>query len=146
MKRYIAMASVLLVTGVAMYGCRPKSEEDMAKHAEKRAEWIAEKVTDELDLTPEQQKILQQVKTNLLSKRGEMKELHRGVIGDLFVLTGKETLTETEVNGMFEQREAKLKELRSFAVSQYVTFHNSLTPEQRTMLKEKAERYGKNRW
>lgn len=141
MKRFIAMGTVLLVTGVAMYGCRPDSKEERMKHTEQRAEWLAEKVTDELDLTSEQQKVLQEVKRNLLSKREAMSELHMGVMGDLFSLTEKGTLTEKEVNDTFEQREAQMKELRAYAVTQYVAFHNSLTPEQRSTLRDKLSRF-----
>ncbi len=141
MKRFIAMGAVLLATGAAVYGCRPDSEEGRMKHAEQRAEWMAEKMTDELELTSEQQKVLQEVKRNLLSKRSAMKDLHGGVLSDLFSLTEKGTLTEKEVNEMFEQREAQLKELRSYVVTQYVAFHNSLTPEQRSTLRGKLSRF-----
>ena len=57
----------------------------------------------------------------------------------------KETVNEAEVNAMFAQREAKLKELREFAVAKYAQFHNSLTKEQKLKLKEKMEKYRKYR-
>ncbi|NUN68868.1 MAG: Spy/CpxP family protein refolding chaperone [Bacteroidetes bacterium] len=144
MKRFIAMGAVLLVTGAAMYGCRPDSEEERMKHAERRAEWMAEKVTKELKLSAEQQTTLQEVKGNLLSKRKEMKLLQSGVMDDLFSLTEKGTLTEEEVNSMFEAREAQLKELRTYAVTQYIAFHNSLTPEQRNTLRERMAQFRNN--
>ncbi|MBI2427616.1 MAG: Spy/CpxP family protein refolding chaperone [Ignavibacteriales bacterium] len=145
MKKYIAMGVVLVLISTAYFGCRSHNDEDRAKHHEKRAEWIVEKITDELDLTAEQQKTLNAIKEEVLVKHNEVKELRSGVMNDLYSVLDKETIDETELNAMFAQREAKIKELREFAVAKYAQFHNSLTKEQKTKLKEKMEKYRKYR-
>ena len=143
MKQYIAMGVVLALVSTAYFGCRSHSPEDVAKRNEKHAEWIVEKITDELDLTADQQKTLNAIKDEVLVKQNEVKELRSGVMNDLYSVLDKETIDETELNAMFAQREAKLKELREFAVAKYAQFHNSLSKEQKIKLKENLEKYRK---
>ena len=145
MKNYLAMGMVLAIVSMAYFGCRSHDPEDVAKRHEKHAEWIVEKITDELDLTADQQKRLNAIKDEVLAKQNEVKELRTGVINDLFLVLDKEAINEAELNAMFAQREAKLKELREFAVAKYAQFHNSLTQEQKIKLKEKLEKYRKYR-
>lgn len=145
MKRIIVMGTVLLVTSAAYFGCRTKTEEETAKHMERRAEWVTEKIADELDLTAEQQVLLKSIKAEVLTKRTDVRELHRGLMNDLFAAAEKESITEEDLNGMFAQREASLTELRKFAVAKYVQFHSSLTPEQRETLKANIGKYKERR-
>jgi len=145
MKRYIALGAVLLIASGVYFGCRSHRPEDMAKHAEKRAEWVVEKISEELELTAEQQKTLNGIKDEVLARHRELKELRSGVISDVFSTLDKESVTEDELNAMFAQREAKWKELREFAVAKFTQFHNSLTKEQKIKLKEKLEKFRKYR-
>jgi len=143
MKRFIAMGIVLLITSTAYFGCRTHTVEEREKHVEKRADWVVDKITNELDLTKEQQATLQSIKSEVISKQQEVKLLREGVVHDLFSVLDKETVNEDELNTMFSAREAKLTELRQFAVAKYAQFHNSLTKEQRATLKIKLEKYKK---
>jgi len=145
MKQFIVMGMVLLVTSTVYFGCRTHREEDSAKRMAKHADWITEKIIDELDLTAEQQKTLNSIKGEIVAKQSEMKLLREGVVNDLFSVLDKETITEEELNIMFSAREEAWKELRQFAVAKYTQFHNSLTKEQRAVLKEKLEKFKKYR-
>ncbi len=145
MKRFIVMGIVLLVTGTAYYGCRSHKEEDSAKQMEKRADWMVEKITDELDLSVDQQRTLNTIKSEVIAKQGELKSLREGVMNDLFAIVDKESVSEDELNATFTEHEAKFKELRQFAVAKYAQFHNSLTKEQKSKLKEKLEKFKKYR-
>ncbi len=145
MKRFIIVGVILLVSGFATYGCRSHREETAEKRMEKHAEWFVEKITDELDLNEDQQKTLNTIKSEVVAKQGEMKSLREGVMSDVFAILDKESVNEDELNAMFTEREAKLKELRQFAVAKYAQFHNSLTKEQKTKLKEKLEKFKKYR-
>lgn len=145
MKQYIAMGVVLALVSTAYFGCRSHNPEDVAKRHEKHAEWIVEKITDELDLTADQQKSLNTIKDEVLAKHAEVKDLRTGVMNDFYSVLDKATINEEELNAMFAQREAKLKELREFAVAKFAQFHNSLTKEQKLKLKEKFEKYRKYR-
>lgn len=145
MKRFIIVGVILLVSGFATYGCRSHREETAEKRMEKHAEWFVEKITDELDLNADQQKTLNTIKSEVVAKQSEMKSLREGVMNDVFAILDKESVNEDELNAMFTEREAKLKELRQFAVAKYAQFHNSLTKEQKTKLKEKLEKFKKYR-
>lgn len=145
MKRFIVMGIVLIVTGSVSYGCRSHREETAEKRIEKHAAWFVEKITDELDLSADQQKTLNTIKSEVVAKQSEMKSVREGLMNDVFAIMDKESVSEDELNAMFTEREAKLKELRQFAVAKYAQFHNSLTKEQKTKLKEKLEKYKKYR-
>jgi hypothetical protein len=102
MKQYVIMGVVLILVGTAYFGCRSHSPEDVAKRHEKHAEWIVEKITDELDLTAEQQKTLNTIKDEVLAKQNDVKELRTGVMNDLYSVLEKETIDETEVGEVQE--------------------------------------------
>ncbi len=145
MKNYIAMAAMLIIAGTAYFGCRSHREEDSVKRAENRAEWIVEKLSDELELTAEQQKTLNGIKDEVVARHKEIKELHSGVYNDVLLVLDKESVTEQELNAMFTQRETQWKELREFAVAKFTQFHNTLSKEQKSRLKELAEKFRRHR-
>lgn len=69
------MGVVLALVSTAYFGCRSHNPEDVAKRHEKHAEWIVAKITDELDLTADQQKTLNAIKDEVIAKHAEVKDL-----------------------------------------------------------------------
>ncbi len=146
MKRFAAMALVLLVTASAYYGCRTRTEEDMAQAFERNTERAAERIGDALDLSAEQQEVLASIRKEIAAKRSEVLALRKSVVSDLHAAVKKGEFQEDEVNTLMEGHEQSVKELRKFAVHQFARFHQSLNPEQKEKLNTMMEQFVSHRW
>lgn len=145
MKRLIftGLLGILLVGIFSFVGCR--SRESHESYSERRAGWIVEKISDELNLNEAQKSTVNRIKTEVLAKQGEFKDLYAGIVDEVLLQVKSDKVDQESINKSFQAREAKLKELRSFAVEKFAEFHGVLTPKQRKQLADKIEQYRKRR-
>lgn len=126
MKRIILIG--LFGAGIFSFaGCRSKESE--GSYSERRAAWAVEKISDELKLNEGQKATANRIKDGILSKQEEFKSLYSGVVDEVLAQVKNEKVDEEALNKSFQDREQKLKEIRSFLVSKFGEFHSSLTPE-----------------
>ena len=136
------MKRIQLFTGIASFlaitaGCHsPRAD---WHSPEKRAEWIVERTSKELNLNEQQRAKLNSIKNDILAKRNDFESIHSGILDEVLSEVKSETLNQEKLNKAFESREAKFKEMRSFLVSKFAEFHDMLNAEQRVKLSERLE-------
>ena len=127
----------LLISGLLMFnGCR--------RHGPgKGAEFAVDYMTEVLDLTPDQQELLDQYKDEILAKamqmRADKQEMHAVIKTQL----GNETIDKAQVKQLYITHRDKMDEMADLIIDRVAAFHQTLTPEQRTKLIEKLEDFEK---
>ncbi|MGH1365770.1 MAG: Spy/CpxP family protein refolding chaperone [Calditrichia bacterium] len=112
---------------------------------EKRAQYMIKRATSELSLNAAQQAMLQEVKTELLTKGKNLRN-SRFEIGDALLAEA----TSDEFNGealdsLFTQKESDFQLLRKTLLAKMGDFHASLNSEQREKLTQKLQKLNKRR-
>ncbi len=143
----VAVIAVLVTAGV-IFGGEAIMFHYYWSNPEKRAEWVVKKLTKTLDLNAEQQTKLNKIKDEVFARFEKFKSNRDAVRKEAATLIKSDNLTGEMVNRFFDERKAKLEELRPFIVEKIVEFHNILTPAQRTKLAEKIEKWNQchHRW
>ncbi|TAL35343.1 MAG: periplasmic heavy metal sensor [Spirochaetes bacterium] len=135
--RFIAVASVIAVAGLAFAGC--------AHHwsPEKRADYMAKKIASKLDLNDEQKAKLYAIKDEAVAKFKEERAGHKAMRAEAIALVKKDKVERAEVEKLFSEREEHMKRLRPFIIDKIIEFHAILTPEQRAKAAELMEEFQK---
>ena len=107
---------------------------------EQKADWIAKKVASELGLDAAQKAKLDTIKAALLSRQADFRAVHAGLKELLIGQIRVSSVDTAKLNQALDEREAKIKELRGFAVAEFAEFHAMLTPAQREKLAAKLEK------
>lgn len=141
MKRTILFFGLL--ASIFAAGCR--SRDHAMSHSDRQATWVVDKISDELDLTDAQKTVVNRITGEVLAKREDFKGLYMGAVDEILVQIKGDKVDQEALNSLFQEREQKFKELRSFVISKFADFHGTLTPEQRTKLAVRLEEYRKRR-
>jgi len=107
---------------------------------EKRADWIATRISKELDLNDTQKNTLNSIKSEILARKLDFRSMNAGAVQAILPQLKSDTLDQAKINSAFQDREAKAKETREFLVAKFAEFHRILTPEQKAKLAEKVEK------
>ncbi|HKP94218.1 MAG TPA: Spy/CpxP family protein refolding chaperone [Fibrobacteria bacterium] len=108
---------------------------------EEKADRIAKRVAKELDLRPEQKTKLDKIKADILARKADFQAVHAGFREVALGQIRAATVDQAKLNQSLEEREAKIKELRSFMVAEFAEFHAILDSAQREKLASKLERH-----
>jgi Spy/CpxP family protein refolding chaperone len=108
---------------------------------EEKADRIVKRVAKELDLRPEQKVKLDKIKADILARKAEFRAVHAGLRDLAMGEMRAAQVDQAKLNQGLEDREAKMKELRTFMVGEFAEFHDMLDPAQREKLVSKLERY-----
>jgi len=139
MKEIIMLVSVVLIVGLVFTagGCSHRHGH-WGHHGfnEKKADHVVKKITKKLDLNEEQQKLLNDIKVEILAKRGEFKGGKKDLMNEFASQVKKGEVDQASINALFEKKEVHMKEMRSLAVARFAEFHKSLNPEQKAKLAE----------
>ncbi len=142
MKSQLITVSVLitglLFSGALFWGCRHGHGSP-----EKKAEWIVGKISSELDLTDDQKLEIDRIKDEVLEKFREHRKTRKAMHERVIRLVKSDTLDVDEINRIFDEKEARHREMRPFIIEKIVEFHRILKPEQKEKLAEKLEEFGK---
>lgn len=137
----IAFPLVAFTAGaLLMGGCRGKhcgwnsSTEEKANH-------IVKRISKELDLNVEQKSKLEKIKGDVLARKADFQSIHMGMRETLISQLRSTNVDEGKVNATLEEREIKMKEMRSFMVSEFAEFHAILDSAQREKLATRIEGY-----
>ncbi len=136
-RRFTRIAFPLLaITAGALFlaGCRGGHGCGWRSTPEQKAEHITKRIAKELDLTGDQKLKLDKIKSDILDRKAEFTSIHAG-FQDMFLgQLRSSSVDEAKLNQGFEEREAKVKELRTFLVSEFAQFHSMLDSNQRNKL------------
>jgi Spy/CpxP family protein refolding chaperone len=132
---------VLAITAGALFlsGCRGRH---CGWHAspEEKADHITKRIAKELDLRPEQKTKLDKIKTDILARKADFQAVHAGFREIALGQIRSASVDQAKLNQNLEEREAKIKELRTFLVAEFAEFHAMLDPAQREKLASKLEK------
>jgi Spy/CpxP family protein refolding chaperone len=137
----IAFPLLALTAGALMLSNCRGHHCGMGGSPEKHAEQVTKRIAKELDLTPEQKTKLESIKTAILARKSEFSGVHTS-LQDVFMTQLRSGVAdEAKLNQGFEDQDAKIKELRSFLVAEFVAFHGMLNVEQREKLATKLQEH-----
>ncbi|MGL1935568.1 MAG: hypothetical protein OCD01_11125 [Fibrobacterales bacterium] len=137
MKRHLPVIAVGVASLFMFIGCFHH------KSPEEKAAWIVEEITDELELTEEQQTLLEDVKVQVLEKRSlheREKEKHHTALKEMFL---NENMTSDSFIPFIDTHAQKIKEEGQPIWDAFVLFQNSLSKEQREVVVEHLEAFKK---
>ncbi|MFZ5572273.1 MAG: Spy/CpxP family protein refolding chaperone [Thermodesulfobacteriota bacterium] len=125
--------AVLAILAAAAAGCR--------HHAtpEQKMDRVMEFLFDDLNLTPEQQEILDDSKADILVDLKSMRSAHRRAREEIMAQIGAEVMDQERVLEAIAGVRTEIDGLISLAVSRLADFHKTLTVEQKQQLVEKLE-------
>lgn len=108
---------------------------------EERAAWVIRRMGHELHLEDRQVTQLNQIKDELLARRGksdsDREEANRRIMAQL----AAERMDPAELNRILDERMGASREMRQLLLTRISEFHSTLTPEQREILCHKAEHF-----
>lgn len=135
--------AVAAIIGLALSGCGRYGWHN--KTPEKRAAYVMEKLSSELDLTKEQRVKLEEIKNVIVAAVKDARKDEAKVHKDALGLLRKEKVTSGEIEEFFNSREAEYRKIKPVIIGQLKEFHDMLTPEQREKLALLAEKYHSRR-
>lgn len=139
--RFSNKTMVILLIGLMSFGIL--SQCSRSYNPEKRAQRMADMLTDELDLDDKQSQHLNKIKEEILAKGKEYRKHRRVIKDEILAQINSDAVSEDKLNSVFEQQEPYRKEMRKFMISKFAEFHKTLKPEQRTKLAELVEKFSK---
>ena len=135
-KQMTAVAVFILAALVVFGGCRHSSPAH-------RADKLINHVSDELDLTPAQQEMLDQFKDEMLERHEKMQAERHLRMEELMTEIKKDAMDKDRLMAMYNASKPKFDDTAAFVISSMVDFHSTLTPEQRAKLIENLEKLKK---
>ena len=136
----IALISItVLVAGTfALNGCAHRGFHRFGGGSpEKRAEYIVDKISDELDLTDPQKAKLNNIKDEVIAKHKSRKDKYEGAFSTLQSEIKKDKMDEKLLLSKIDEFSKDREEMHAFMVSKLVEFHSMLTDEQKQTLIDK---------
>jgi Spy/CpxP family protein refolding chaperone len=132
-KILFALGGVGLITSVAAYG------HHQCHDPEQRANWMIEKISDELELTEPQVTKLEGVRDQMMQTRQQMHQARSGARADMLQLIEQPRLDREQSLAMINQRLDALRDQAPQLINALGDFYDSLTPEQQQELRERIE-------
>lgn len=131
------LVGVLAAGFLLLAGCRSQRTEE--EKWSRGSLYAIEKLSKELRLDEKQKKEIGVIAEDVIRRREDFKALTEGVADDVSELLRSSAFDAEAANAKFEEREAKLKELRLFLVGKMAEAHAVLTPEQRTKAADRLQ-------
>lgn len=128
------LASVAAVTN-----CRPWKH----KSPEERAEWMAKRITKELDLNDSQKQVLNKIKDEIVAKHKAEKGNHEIQLQEMTTLLRADTIDNARLTALRKRHQAHRESMEAMFVEKTLELHKVLTPEQRNKAADLMEKHMK---
>ncbi len=92
-------------------------------------------------MNEDQKTKLDKIKTEILMRKADFTAVHMGIHDEIFSQLKAPSVDQAKMNQVFEDREAKMKELRTFLIGEFAEFQALLTPIQREKLVAKLQEF-----
>ena len=102
-----------------------------ARTPEQRAQHLVKHISDELKLDENQQKQLERIKDEFMTKRSEMGKMREEIFEEMLSLMKDAQVDQKSTDSVVEKNQNRTNELIQFFFSKFAEFHAILTPEQR---------------
>ena len=143
-KKLIIGGSILtiLLFGLIAKGCKHRAYH-FSKSPEEKIEFFVEHVSDELDLTEQQEakvkNLAEEVHSTMESQKSTTHEIYTTILGEI----KKNSVDKDKLNSVIDAKMNDFNEMKPFIIDKFSEFHNILTPEQRNELAEQMEKLHK---
>ena len=131
----------LIVVAVIGTGIFAGCQKGMFHHGpEKKAKWIVEEITEELDLSNAQVTKLEAISDHALSLRAEFKPKHEATHQNILSLLSEPTLDQDKLNELVNTKVAMFTAQAPEVITLLAGFYDSLDAEQQANLREHVEK------
>ena len=133
----ITLSVLFLIGGVAAckHGHRPGGFDEFDLAA------VTNRIASRLDLTESQQADLEQMAGEIAEKAKGMHADHASRRQEIADLIRQGTLDRDVVDGLIDDKMARVREMADFAAERLIDFHGTLTPEQREKIATHIENH-----
>ena len=123
----ITLSTLFLIGGVAAckHGHRPGGFDEFDLAA------VTSRIASRLDLTESQKADLEQIAGEIAEKVKGMHADHASRRQEIADLIRQDTVGRDVVDGLIDDKLARVREMADFAAERLIAFHGTLTPEQR---------------
>jgi Spy/CpxP family protein refolding chaperone len=139
-KKVLGVSLLIAILGLgSVVGCRS------FRHAspEKKINYVAEHIADELELNDSQIVKLDQLKADVLEKYKEIKAKKRADHAELIKKIRNDEISRAYLYNLAAKKEALHKELKPFIIDRVLEFYDILTAEQKKLLADKLQKFHK---
>ncbi len=144
---WLIVLGIVLGGGIFIFSLAPETCLSGAKYGwprpspEKKAEFVVAIISDKLDLTAEQKKKVNRIKSEILAKRKEFKGIRQEIISEVKSQIKRDKVDEAKLNQLFAGKEAHFKTMRQFLISKFSEFHSILTQAQKEKLLQEIDNF-----
>mgnify|MGYP003597251757 CR=1 FL=1 len=136
----ILVVGAALMSVAAVTNCRPWKH----KSPEERAEWMAKKISKELDLNDAQKQVLNKIKDEIVAKHKAEKSNRDLQFAELTKLIRSETIDNKKLTELRQRHRAERETMEAMFVEKALELHKVLTPEQRNKAADLLEKHMKH--
>jgi uncharacterized membrane protein len=133
---YIALIAVLFSGLLVFTGCRRNTPQ-------KGAAFMVDYMAEVLDLNDVQMETLEQIKEEILEKAEQLRADGKAMHKEAMVQLGSDVIDKEQLKKAIANHRARMDEMVDLAVDRLAEFHQMLTPDQKTKLVSKLEKFEK---
>ncbi len=133
---YIALIAVLFSGLLVFNGCR-------RNRPQKGAAFMVDYMAEVLDLNDVQMETLEQIKEEILAKAEHMRSDGKAMHKEAMVQLGSDVIDKEQLKKAIANHRVQMDEMVDLAVDRLAEFHQLLTPEQKSKLVGKLEKFEK---
>ena len=135
---FLISTAALICVGIAvLVGCHPHGAHcgHQGFH-EKMPVLLQKMISVELELTDEQEALLEDIVNDVADRHREMEGEHGVLFDAVLSEVRSDGVDQDKLNSLFEGKESRIPEMRSFLIGKFTEFHGILTLDQREKLAE----------
>ena len=132
----LGMAALALTMVLGLSACRSTPEE--------KAEFVSERISDELELSESQQALLSNLKDKALLAGKAMKDNKQEMKSNLVALISQPSIDHDQITLFMDSTLASMHTGADDVIPSFIAFHASLTEEQKTQVVEFIESHRKH--
>lgn len=140
-KRMVAVCVSAAAVIFAMVGCGHQKFWNHEDSPEARAAWVVKKVSDRLDLNPQQQEELNRISKEVMARRDEIRASREQSRQQVLAMVRSDAINRAELERLVNEKKAQIEEMIPFFMDKALAFHAMLTPEQRETLAAEIENH-----
>ncbi len=132
----LGMAALALTMVLGLSACRSTPEE--------KAEFVSERISDELELTETQKALLNTLKDKALLAGKTMKDNKKEMKGNFVALISQPSIDHDQITLLMDTAMASMHTRADDVIPSFIAFHASLTEEQKTQVVNFIESHRKD--
>jgi Spy/CpxP family protein refolding chaperone len=134
MKRNSIVIVMAALVSLVLAGCYHRTPEQ-------RAEYMVNRMAEELSLSDVQKAQLEKIKNEFLVRRAEMPKLREETVKEANALMRSAEIDKARLNALVEKSQTHANDMINFVAAKFTEIHDMLTPEQREKLFKHIEEH-----